>query len=167
MANHWSNEYNVICLFITQASERKIENKVYVVAEPPSILYSSKMLIYRLAGLLNITVLWLSTSELTELNTIIAEVLLNSYLLPSVGVDNRSFQSYLKSGRLYASRQLPELTTVSFRATKSCELSQLTFLLTVAFQASSILSTARFDNPVNVSFSSYQNLFNCQSWHSC
>ena len=36
---------------------------------------------------------------------------------PTIGADHRSFQSYLKPERLYASHQLSELTTVAFRAT--------------------------------------------------
>ena len=55
-----------------------------------------------------------------------------------------SFQSHLKPGRRYASRQLSELTTVAFRATK-------------------ILSTVRVDIAVDRSFQSYQNPVNSES----
>ena len=52
------------------------------------------LFIYRLSDLLDITGLLLSTSELTELNTMIAGVLFNFSSLSTVGVDNRSFQSF-------------------------------------------------------------------------
>ena len=49
-----------------------------------------------------------------------------------------SFKSYQKPERHYASRQLSELTTLLFRAIK-------------------ILSTVRFDIPIDCKFQSYQN----------
>ena len=60
----------------------------------------------------------------------------------------RSLQSYLESGRHYASRQLSELTTVASRFTK-------------------ILSAVGVDIPVYCSFQSYQNAANSESWHFC
>ena len=46
----------------------------------------------------------------------IVGVFLIFYLLQAVGVENRSSQSYLKPEILYDSRQLSELTIVTFRA---------------------------------------------------
>ena len=37
------NENHLICLFITQTPKKKTENKVFVVVESHSILYSSKI----------------------------------------------------------------------------------------------------------------------------
>ena len=59
-----------------------------------------------------------------------------------------SFHSYQKPGRHYASRQLSDLTTQFFRATK-------------------ILSTVGVDIPADRSFHSYQNPDNFKSWRSC
>ena len=83
----------------------------------------------------------------------IVGLLLNSYSLSTVGVDNRnfqsnlkklkmicflsivrvdnwSFQSYLKPGKRYAYHQLPELTTVAFRATKILSTVRVAFTAT-------------------------------------
>ena len=59
-----------------------------------------------------------------------------------------SFQSYQKSGRLYASCQISELTKKLFRANK-------------------ILSTVGVDISANRSFQSYQNPDNFKGWRSC
>ena len=64
--------------------------------------------------------------------------------LPPSSLCNRSFQSYQKPRRHYASYQLSELTTYLFRTTK-------------------ILSTVGVDIPVDYSFQSYQNLVNSRS----
>ena len=61
--------------------------------------------------------------------------------------DNRSFQSYLKPGSLHVSRQLSELTTVAFRATK-------------------ILPAIGVNIPADCSFQSCQNTVNFKSWNS-
>lgn len=109
----------------------------------------AKVFIQRLTNLLNITRLWLTTKDLTELSTMIIGVVLNFYLLSTVRVHNRSFQSHLKPGRPYALRQLSESTTITFRATK-------------------IFSVIIVDNPVNRRFPSYINPDHYQSWwHSC
>ena len=62
-----------------------------------------------------------------------------------------SYQSYQKSGRHYTSHQLSELT----------------FLSTIAFRATKILSTVGVDIPVNHSFQSYQSPDNFKSWRPC
>ena len=54
-----------------------------------------------------------------ELKFTILKVFLNFHSSPTFVVDNRSFQSNLKPGRLYASRQLSVLMTKAFRATKT------------------------------------------------
>ena len=46
----------------------------------------------------------------------IAGALFSFDLLSTVRFDKRSFQNCLKTGKLYAFRQLLELTTLSFRA---------------------------------------------------
>ena len=58
------------------------------------------------------------------------------------------FKSYQKPGRNYAPRQLSELTTQLFGATK-------------------ILSTVGVDIPADYSFQCYQYPNNFQSWRSC
>ena len=63
----------------------------------------------------------------------IVGVLLNFYLLSTVGADNRNC---LKPGRIYVSRQLSELTALAFRA-------------------------IRVDIPLNRSSLSNQNPVNC------
>ena len=72
-------------------------------------------------------------------------VLLSFYSsFSTAGIDNCSFLSYLKLGRLYAFHELLKLTTVAFRAIK-------------------ILSTVRADILVNCLFQSLQDPVNCQS----
>ena len=78
-----------------------------------------------------------------------------------------SFQSYLTLGRRHASRQLLELTILASRATKSYQQWELTFLSTVAFRASKILSTVGMDILVGRRVQSYQNSVNFKTWHSC
>ena len=68
--------------------------------------------------------------------------------MSTVVVNSSSCQSYLKPGRCLASRQLSELTTVAFRATK-------------------ILSAVEVDIPIDSSFQNYQNSNNSGSSHSC
>ena len=81
--------------------------------------------------------------------------------LLNIRIDNCSFQSYLKPRRRYVLRQLSG--TLAFRATKFCQLSELTFLLTAASKVTKILSTVWVDVSVDRSFQSYQNCVNCVS----
>ena len=95
----------------------------------------------------------------------------------TIGVDSRSFQSYLKRKRRYAFHQLLELKTIAFKSyleprrlyashqllelrrqlqlselSKSCQPSELTSLSTIACRTTKILSTIRVGN---CSFSNY------------
>ena len=51
--------------------------------------------------------------------------------------------------------------------TNSCQQWELTFLSTVAFITTEILSTVGVDIPADCSFQSYQNPANYKSWRSC
>ena len=64
-------------------------------------------------------------------------------------------------------RHLLHSVTVAFTATEICQQWELTFLSTVAFGATKILSAVGVDIPVDRSVQSYQNLVNFNSWHSC
>ena len=55
-------------------------------------------------------------------------IFLNFYLLSTAVVENHSFQGYVKPRRLYIFRQPSELMTVAFRAPRSSQLLELTFL---------------------------------------
>ena len=87
--------------------------------------------------------------------------------LLTIIVDNRSFQSYLKTGKQYAYCRPSDFTIIAYRDPKLTLSQKLIFLLTVALRASKILSTVGLDNLlivvyilIDYSFQSYQNPFN-------
>ena len=76
----------------------------------------------------------------------------------------RSFQSYRKPRKHYALRELSQLTTLAFRATKFLSPVGVGIPVNCSFQNYRILSTLGIDIPVDCSFRSYRNFVNCQSW---
>ena len=86
----------------------------------------ARLFIWKFATFLDITRLWLTTIELTELNTMIVGVLFTFYSLSTVEVDNKPTKN-VKDAMFYASyqswnsRPLLELTTIAFRANRNLE----------------------------------------------
>ena len=115
-------EQRQLNLFIHYSNSRR-EKKDNFCSSWVSILYSSKV---------DFTD-WLSSKELTELSTMNCRSTFESLIFSSLTAG--AFRAR------YAPRQLSELITIDFRATK-------------------VLSTVVVDIPVNLSFQSYQNPVN-------
>ena len=115
-------EQRQLNLFIHYSNSRR-EKKDSFCSSWVSILYSSKI---------DFTD-WLNSKELTELSTMNCRSTFESLIF--------SRQTTGAFRARYAPRQLSELTTIDFRATK-------------------VLSTVVVDIPVNLSFQSYQNPVN-------
>lgn len=105
-----SNKSNLNYVFVAQTSDGEIKIQFLKYLSNFQFCVLSRLFLNSLTGLLDITGLWLSTTETKN-----SGVLFNLYFLSNIGVDDRSFRAtFTKKRRHYASELPKKLKTLCF-----------------------------------------------------